>query len=146
MTFFSILSSLFIWSFTMPCSKNSKLCQKSTKTICTIYFLNIVTNFITCKKFLYALARIIQSCRVYCILFRPQWIRDKEKIFTRTGTQDIDYNIKYDHQWDCRTEGIKTKNNHRWICRIVDNILTLKISNQWNYIIVGKKLIKPYNN
>lgn len=43
----------------MPCSKNSKLCQKSTKTICTIYFLNIVTNFITCKKFLYALARII---------------------------------------------------------------------------------------
>lgn len=51
------------------------------------------------------LARIIHVL-VNCILFRPQQVTDTKKISARIGTQDND--IKCEHQWDCRTESIKT--------------------------------------
>lgn len=90
------------------------------------------------------LARIIHV-PVYCILFRPQLVTDKEKLQRELGHKIMILNMNTN-----RTVSIKTRINHRLaVLWVLGNTIILKISNQLDYKIVGKKKIiikiKPTN-
>lgn len=89
------------------------------------------------------LARIIHV-PVYYILFRPQLVTDKEKYQRELGHKIMILNMNTN-----RTVSIKTRINHRLaVSWVLGNTIILKISNQLDYKIVGKKKIikiKPTN-